>query len=184
MRCAPLHLAAPASIQPDAGSIEVSDGRPRALCSPISRLQRRGTGLRLAAIALAEPQAHPCGAGARPTDPPARARQFASGASVARSERLPWQPGSPLHVSTPPRMIANFDSGTRRRSRPHHAQGASWQRAGRRRRRRPARSGARPHQLAWPVWQARRQSALARPQHRSEPRMRNRQPRRHCAWAR
>ena len=46
MPCAPLHLAAPASGQPDAGSIEVSDARPRAVCPPFSRPQRRGAGLR------------------------------------------------------------------------------------------------------------------------------------------
>ena len=67
---------------------------------------------------------------------------------------------------------------------PHRTQGVRWHRVGNRREGRPARSGARPHQLAWPVRQARRQSALARPQHRPEPRMRNRQPRRHCFWAR
>ena len=47
----------------------------------------------------------------------------------ALSKCLPWQPGSPLRLRTPPGMTDCFRSGALRRTRPHRAQGASWRSA-------------------------------------------------------
>ena len=82
-----LHLAAPASVQPDAGSIEESGARPHALCSPFSRLQRCGTGLRLAGRL-----------GGAPSTPPRRwtAINGRRAASPARARMSALRPERPI----------------------------------------------------------------------------------------